>query len=97
MGRTPYQIALRLYAIAAERWAEIDAAYSGVDILRLPIHRFLNYVYAWCVERINPEKLEQWQWELEQPLPGQEKKPTEGQTEDEGQGFMDFMAGMRGR
>lgn len=96
VGRTPYEVALRLYAIAAERWAEVDPSYPGVDLLRLPVHRFLNYVYAWCVARIDPEKLEQWHWELNQPLPGRERVITDAQAEEEGQGFMDLMMGMRG-
>jgi hypothetical protein len=96
VGRTPYQVALRLYAIAEERWAEVDAAYPSVDLLRLPIHRFLNYVYAWCLERVEAEKLEQWRWEMNQPLPGREKDVTDAQVEEEGRGFMDLMTAMGG-
>lgn len=93
MGRPPYQVALRLYAIAAERWPEVDAAYASVDLIRFPPHRFLNCVYAWCLDRIAPDKLEEWIHMLYQPLPG--AKPaqvTEAQAEVEGQSFMNFMA-----
>lgn len=92
VDRPPYQVALRLYAVAAERWAEVDAAYYMVDLIRVAPHRFLNFVYAWCVERIDPEKREDWERMLEAPLPGMEKaKPTEVMIEAEGASFMALM------
>lgn len=90
---TPYQTALRLYAIADERWPEIEAAYYEVDLLRFPPAKFLNCVYTWCIARIDPEKREQWDIQLAEPLPGREKdKPSEATIEAEGAGFMALMA-----
>lgn len=89
----PYPVALRLYAIAAERWAEIDAAYLSVDLIRLPPHRFCNAVYAWCVQHMTPEKREEWDFMLNAPLPGHEQAaPTETVIEAEGEAFMAVMA-----
>jgi hypothetical protein len=52
----------------------------------------MNCVYGWCVERVDPEKREQWEAELTAVLPGREKaKPTDRQLEQEG---ADFMAAM---
>lgn len=93
MDRAPYTAALRLYAVAVERWAEIDAEYIAVDLIRLPPSRFLNCVYAWCLKRIDPKEREEWDRMLVAPLPGQETaKPTEAQLEAEGQDFMALMA-----
>lgn len=92
MDRPPYPVALRLYAIAEERWAEIDSDYPGVDLVRLPGHRFLNYVYGWAVKRIDPEKREEWDAMLEAPIPGLSTEPSEAQIEAEGQSFMALMA-----
>jgi hypothetical protein len=89
--RPPYPAVLRLYAIAEQRWAEIDATYITVDLLRLPPHRFLNAVYAWCLNHIDPEKREEWDAMLEAPLDGSRAKPTDAQIESEGADFMALM------
>lgn len=53
----------------------------------------MNLVFAWCVERIEPEKREQWEMMLTEPLPGQEKAPpTPFQAEQEANDFMATMA-----
>ena len=53
----------------------------------------MNLVFAWCVERIESDKREQWEMMLSEPLPGQEKiAPTPFQAEDEGADFMATMA-----
>jgi hypothetical protein len=90
----PYQVAVRLYAIAAGRWAELDAEYASIDMIRLPPHRFLNLVFAWCVRRFHKqEDLEQWMFQLEQPLPGDEKKkPSQTDLQAESDSFMSLMA-----
>lgn len=94
--RPPYQVALRLYSIAAEHWPVIDAAYPSVDLIRFPAYRFLNFVYAWAVERIPQDKLEEWIHMLNQPLPGREAKPTEEELIEDGESFMAAMAQMKG-
>ena len=70
--RPPYPAIVRLCLIAAERWAEIDAAYYQTNLLRLRPHRFLNLVYTWCVERLEPDKLDDWHAELVDLLPWQD-------------------------
>ena len=37
----------------------------------LPLDRFLNAIFVWCIQRIEPDKLDQWRFQLEQPFPGQ--------------------------
>jgi hypothetical protein len=50
-------------------------------------------VYAWCVQRVAPEKREAWDLMLSEPLEGlSPKRPSQAQVEAEGQGFMDLMA-----
>lgn len=97
MERTPYPAALRLYAIAGERWSEISAAYITIDLLRARPDLYLNCVFTWCLERIDPEKREEWIAMLEAPLPGDEKMaPTPETIEEEGASFMAFMAQAKG-
>jgi len=92
VDRTPYPAALRLYAIAEQRWAEVEASYATVDLFHVGPRKFLNLIFAWCVQRIDPDKREEWEVDLESPLPGREKaKPSERTIEREG---ADFMAAM---
>lgn len=89
MVRPPYATCVRLAYIAAERWAELDASYISVNLLRLPTHRFFNAVFAWCVERIDPEKREEWEMQLNEPF--YNDTPTQAQLEREAEGFMALM------
>ena len=89
----PYPAALRLYAIAAERWAEIEAHYLAVDLLRLPPAKFLNAVYAWCVKHMQPDDREKWEIMLTAPLPGAERtRPSQVTAEAEGAAFLAAMS-----
>jgi len=94
VDRPPYPVALRLYAVAEERWAEIEAHYIVVDLLRLPPAKFLNCVYAWCVRYMDPETREKWEMMLTAPLPGTERTrpPSEVEAEVEGAAFMAAMS-----
>lgn len=57
------------------------------------MHRFLNCVYAWCLEQVGREGREQFEEDLTAPLPGMEKaKPSPVQVEEEGAAFMAAMA-----
>lgn len=92
----PYPTALRLYAIAEARWAEIEAHYIAVDLLRLPAAKFCNCVYAWCVAYMQPEDREKWDMMLSAPLVGAEKRaPSESEVEAEGASFMAAMSAHR--
>lgn len=53
--------------------------------------RMLNRVFTWCVERLDPEKREEWEAMLMSPLPGIEPSPRE--IEAEGENFMALMTG----
>jgi hypothetical protein len=48
------------------------------------------------VERIPPDKMEEWLYMLEAPLPGRENKPTPIDREREGEDFMAAMAALNG-
>jgi hypothetical protein len=55
----------------------------------------MNLVYAWAVERIAPEKRQDWEMMLSEPLPSQVAKkadPTPFQAKDEEDAFMATMA-----
>lgn len=99
MVRPPYRAVLRLYYIAEARWPEIDAAYPGVDLLRLRGHRFLNYVYAWALARVSAsaqtsEEVEAWIEALyHEPLATEVRRKTAPIRDDEqDSGFMSLMA-----
>lgn len=54
--------------------------------------KFINVIYAWAVPRIDPEKREQWEYDLDAPLPwAVNQEPSAEQAEREGQDFMSFM------
>lgn len=66
--------------------------------MTMPPHRFMNMVFAWCVERIEPDKREQWEMMLTEPLPGMEAAPaTPFQAEQEGADFMAALAAHQAR
>jgi hypothetical protein len=55
----------------------------------------MNLVHGWCIERIEPDKREEWHAMLTEPLPGQVEQraePTPFQAEDEAAAFMATMA-----
>lgn len=72
MVRPPYGAAVRLCGIAEEFWPRIAAAYYQINVLRQPPHQFANLVYAWAVERISSDKIEEWHTELNDLLPWQD-------------------------
>lgn len=39
------------------------------NLLRLRPHKFLGLVYAWAIERVDPDKLDDWLVELNDLLP----------------------------
>ena len=94
----PYQAVLRLIAVAEDNWAEVDAAYPTVDFFRLPLHRFLNFVYAWLVKNATQEQREQIDLELNAPIvTGGKVQPASPMSEEqEGQLFMDLMKRTQG-
>lgn len=72
--RPPYTACVYLCIIAADRWSELAAAYffPGHSLLREPLHQFLNLVYSWCIERVEPAKLDDWKAGLLELLPWQD-------------------------
>ena len=64
--------------------------------MRLPPHRFLNIIYTWSISRIDPERREEWEAMLNDPLPGEEAKPSDTDLEMDGDSFMSAMTLMTG-
>lgn len=91
MVRPPYPVAVRLCAIATERWAELDSAYYQINLLRIPRHRFANFVYSWAIERVEHDKLEEWLNELYDLLPWQDST-SEAAADLESQSFLAMQA-----
>lgn len=91
MVRPPYQAVVRLCGIAAERWAQLESAYYQINLLRQPPHRFTNLVYAWAIERVAHDKLDDWEAELIDLLPWQDAT-SEAATNLESESFMSMMA-----
>lgn len=92
MVRPPYQVAVRLCGLAADRWPQIDAAYYQINLLRLKPHRFANLVYAWAVERVAHDDLADWENDLIELLPWQDADSEAG-AELESDSFMSMMNG----
>lgn len=90
MVRPPYQAAVRLCTIAADRWPQIEAAYYQINLLRQPPYRFVNLVYAWAIEHVEADKIEEWEAELIDLLPWQESSGNAG-AELESDSFMTAM------
>ena len=74
MVRPPYPVAVRLCILASARWAEITSAYyhPGYSLFREKPYRFANLVYAWAIERVEHDKLDEWLSDLNDLLPWQD-------------------------
>jgi hypothetical protein len=94
--RPPYAAALRLCLIGAERWAEISSAYhaSATPLLRLKPHEYTNRIYAWCIERVAHDKIEEWEQDLHELLPWQDST-SEAAIQAESESFMKMMQQQR--
>lgn len=58
VGRAPYRVVRRLFALADQNWPVIDgeAAMHGTNLLGLSIARFCNAVTYWSVQRVEDPK-----------------------------------------
>lgn len=92
MVRPPYPVVVRLCTIAAERWDEIDAEYHAlpVPLLRQPLHRFAGLIWAWCIVRVEHDKIEEWEQEMNDLLPWQDST-SEAAVNAESDSFMAMM------
>jgi len=78
--------------LAEDNWPRLDAAYYQVNLMALPLDRFLNCVYAWYVERQQDAKgFEEFEAWLTAPLPGEKRRVSETVAEEEGVAFMAAM------
>jgi uncharacterized linocin/CFP29 family protein len=93
--RPPYPAAVRLCGIAADRWEQIDAAYYQINLLRIPAYRFVGLVYAWAIERVPHDKLDEWKADLNELLPWQDGE-SEAAVEMESESFYAAMAAQGG-
>jgi hypothetical protein len=81
-----YSATVRLCQIAADRWPEIVATYYQTTLLREPLWKFIALVYSWCIERVDPEKLDEWLVDLNDLLEWQ-SADSEAAEELESQSF----------
>jgi hypothetical protein len=92
---TPYEAVVRLCQLAITQWVWFDgeAAGKGVDPLKLPFDRLLNYIYTQATRNADSEDREQFDILLSSPLPGstQKRVVTETELAREGDDFMNFM------
>jgi len=89
--RPPYQAVIRLFAHAERYWAQIDGEAirsGGGNYLELTPDRFCNAVQSWICERVkDPEGFVR---ELERPLGGNARTPSQAEMDDEGASFVAF-------
>lgn len=90
-----YGAVVRLFAVAAQHWHAIDGpcAGRGVDLLDLPLTRFLNYILSWVQEHTSTEDWKQVEEELFSALAVGRRDPdnvSQSVVEDEMQLFSNF-------
>lgn len=81
---------MRLYTILSDYYAQIEAHYYTVDLLRVPKRKLLNMVYAWVIERVPHDKLDEWHRDLADLLPWQSGE-SEAAIEAESDSFFAMM------
>lgn len=55
------------------------------------MHRYVGLIYSWAIERVPPDGLEDWEFDLVDLLPWQDSQ-SEAATEIESQSFFAMMA-----
>lgn len=90
--RPPYQAVARLCVNAEHYWARIDgeAVWEGINLLDLPIDRFLNAIETWMIKRV--KDVDRFLYEINKPVAGMGRTATEGQLNEEANAFMAFAA-----
>lgn len=92
MVRHPYPRAVKLSALLSDRFREITSAYYLIpNLLALPGWKLMSMVYSWAIERVDPEKLDEWIVELDDLLPWQDSN-TEAAEEIESASFFDMQS-----
>lgn len=62
--------------------------------MRVPPHRFFNFVYKWTIERVPADERESWTAGLLAPLyPGERRERTKEDLLAEGASFLGAMSG----
>lgn len=85
-----------LFFIAEEHWPSVTARFYQIDLLELPLNKFLDLIWGWMREVIAPEEFDKLIARLEAPLPGQESWVGDASAEVEGEAFMAAMQMMGG-
>ena len=81
-----------LFGIAEEFWPTITARYYQIDLLEIPLTKFLDLIFAWCRELIpDQQEWEQVLMRIEPPVLGNKEKVSETTADAEGQAFMTVM------
>jgi len=93
--QAPYEVVARLFGIADDYWFLIVARYYQIDLLEVPLTKFLDLILAWCREVVHDEnEWERFLYELAEPLPGR-REVSERAVEMEGEGFLVAMNTLR--
>lgn len=69
----------------------IEAHYYQINLLKQSVRRFANLVYAWAIERVPRDKLDEFEAELHDLLPWQDVD-SEAAVELESASFMAMQA-----
>ncbi len=77
--------------IASLRWPEIETEYRDINMFAVSPRRFANLVYTWVIARIDPEKRDEMDAELNDLLPWQDIS-SEAAAELESASFMAMAA-----
>lgn len=86
---------MRLCALATMEWPRIEAAYYNIDLLKVSPRKFVNLVFAWWLEHIDPAKYEERMQDLQEPLPWQDSTSLAAE-EIESDSFLALMAAQEG-
>ena len=87
----PYEVAVRLTAIAADHWEAIDgeAALRGIgSYLELPPVRFYNAILSWCLKHV--KDTDRFMAKLTAPVPGRVRQASDEDLQREREDFAAF-------
>jgi hypothetical protein len=91
VGEAPYEVVVRLYAIADDYWPYIEARYYQIDLMEVSPTKFMNLIYAWCREVIH-DQMEWERFEMELTEPIFDTKPSDATVDKEGEDFLAAMS-----
>lgn len=80
-----------LFGVADEYWSVVTARFYQIDLLEMPLFKFLDLIDGWLREILPSEEYEKMMVRMTAPIPGQKRAISDASAQAEGEAFMAVM------